>query len=294
MGSTARDMDFGVHLGSVNPRLWIEVAEEADRVGFESIWVPEHLVVPLSSEGSPHHGSDHPPIPSNVPIFDALSVLCHLAARTKQIRLGTHVYNIGLRHPFVTARAATTVDVLSGGRLEFGIGASWLRAEWEAIGLDFDSRGARVDEAIDVCRRLWREDVVEHHGEFFDFGPVAFEPKPVQQPGPALQIGGDGPAALRRVATVGAGWMPMNHRLDDLPGSLAQIAELADRAGRDTPVQVTLFGDVKSPGDVESYAAAGVTRLLVRPWARSSEALDGIRRFADQVLDPSRRPDRQA
>jgi probable F420-dependent oxidoreductase len=283
------DLVFALHLGTVNPRLWADVAEEADRLGFESIWVPEHLVVPLASEGSPHHGSDHPPIPPTVPIFDAFGVLCHLAARTERIRLGTHVYNIGLRHPFVTARAATTVDVLSGGRLELGIGASWLRAEWEAVGLDFDRRGARVDEAIDVCRRLWSDEVIEHHGEFFDFAPVAFEPKPVQRPGPALQIGGDGAAALRRAATVGKGWMPMNHRLDDLPEPLSRIAELARAAGRSSPVEVTLFGDVQSEADIDRYTRAGVTRLMVRPWSRSSEAIDAIRTFAGRWLAPASR-----
>lgn len=284
MGGHGADMQFGIHLGTVNPRLWSEVSEEADRLGFESVWVPEHLVVPLDSTGSPHHGADHPPIPPTVPVFDAFGVLCHLAARTEHVRLGTHVYNIGLRHPFVTARAATTVDVLSGGRMELGIGASWLRAEWDAVGLDFDRRGARVDEAIEVCRRLWTEDVVEHHGTFFDFGPVGFEPKPVHQPGLSLQIGGDGPAALRRAATVGAGWMPMNHALEDLPASLGRIKELAARAGRTEPVQLTFSGQVRHPDDVASYAAAGVTRLLVRPWGRSSEAIEGMRRFARDVL----------
>lgn len=277
-------MNFGLHLGSVNPRIWVELVEEADRLGFESVWVPEHLVVPLNAKGSPHHGAEHPPIPPTVPIFDVFGVLSHLAARTERIRLGTHVYNIGLRHPFITARAATTVDVLSQGRLELGIGASWLREEWEAVGLDFDTRGVRVDEAIEICRLLWTEEVIEYHGKFFDFPPVAFEPKPVQKPGPALQIGGDGPAAFRRVATVGSGWMPMNHSLDQLPGSLAQIGELAERAGRSDPLELTFFGDVSRPDDVEPYRAAGVTRLLVRPWSRSSEAIDGIRRFADDVL----------
>ncbi len=282
-------MKFGLHLGSVNPRLWVEMAQEADRLGYESIWVPEHVVVPLSSGGSPHHGSDHPPIPSNVPIFDPFGVLCHLAARTERIRLGTHVYNIGLRHPFITARATTTVDVLSGGRLELGIGASWLRAEWEALGLDFDSRGARVDEAIEVCRLLWSEEIVEFHGQFFDFGPVAFEPKPVQRPGPALQIGGDGPAAVRRVATVGTGWMPMNHRLDELPAALSRITERRERAGLTMPIEVTFTGDINTPDDVSRHADAGVTRLIVRPYSRTSEAIDGIGRFAEQVMGPFER-----
>jgi probable F420-dependent oxidoreductase len=276
-------MKFGLHLGTVNPRWWVPLTERADQLGFESVWIPEHLVVPMNASGSPHQGSDHPPIPSDVPIFDAFAVLSHLAARTAQIRLGTHVYNIGLRHPFITARAATTVDILSGGRLELGVGASWLRAEWEAVGLDFDGRGERVDEAIDVCRRLWSDDVIEHHGRFFDFGPLAFEPKPVQRPGPRLQIGGDGPAALRRAATVGAGWMPMNHRLEDLPPSLKKLAVLASRAGRTEPVEVTLAGEVQGPEDVEKYAAAGVTRLMVKPWARSSEAVSSIEAFASRM-----------
>jgi probable F420-dependent oxidoreductase len=279
-------MQFGVHLGSVNPGLWGPVAEEADRLGYESVWVPEHLVIPVGAQGSPHHGAEHPPIPPTVPVFDAMGVLCNLAARTETITLGTNVYNIGLRHPFVTARAAATVDVLSGGRLAFGIGASWLREEWDAVGLDFDRRGPLVDEAIEVCRRLWSEDVVEHHGEFFDFAPVAFEPKPVQRPGPALHVGGDGAAALRRAATVGAGWMPMNHALADLPASLARLAELAAGAGRTTPVEVTLNGDPATPADVEPYTAAGVTRLIVRPWRRSSQAIDGLRRYADEVVRP--------
>jgi probable F420-dependent oxidoreductase len=280
------DMHFGLHLGTVNPRGWVDVAEEADRLGFESIWLPEHLVVPFGSAGSPHHGSDHPPIPPTVPVFDPFSALSFLAARTERIRIGTHVYNIGLRHPFITARAAATVDVLSGGRLNLGIGASWLRAEWDAVGLDFDRRGPRVDETIDVCTRLWTEEVVEHHGEFFDFGPVSFVPKPVQESGPALHIGGDGPAALRRAATVGTGWMPMNHELAEIPDALSKISELAARAGRATPLEVTVTGNVESIEEVEAYAAVGVTRLIVRPWSRSSQAIDGMRQFAERVLHP--------
>lgn len=276
-------MKFGVHLGAVNPRLWVDVAEAADRLRFDSVWVPEHLVVPLAASGSPHAGADHPPIPSNVPMFDALGVLCHLAARTSRVRLGTHVYNIGLRHPFVTARAAATVDVLSNGRFDFGIGASWLRSEWDALGLDFDTRGARVDEAVDVCRRLWADEVVEHHGTFFRFGPTAFEPKPVQQPF-GLHVGGDGPAAMRRAATVGAGWMPMNHSLDELPASIQRLGELAERANRDTPLEITISTGAATPEDIERYAAVGVTRLIVRPWARSSDALESLERFAEQFV----------
>ena len=279
-------MDFGIHLGSVSPKAWIDVTRQADAVVFESVWLPEHLVIPVAASGSPHQGSDHPPIPAHVPVFDVFAYLAHLAAVTERITLGTSVYNIGLRHPFVTARAATTVDVLSGGRLALGIGSSWLREEWEAVGLDFDTRGARVDEAIEVCRQLWTEETIEHHGRCFDFAPVAFEPKPVQPGGPALHIGGDGLVALRRTATVGAGWIPMNHGVDELGPPLARLRELCEAEGRTRPVQLTLHGDVERPDDVARYVDAGVTRVIVTPWSRTSEAIDGLARFAEEVIRP--------
>ncbi len=277
-------MKLAISLGMLNPSLWVQVTEEADRLGFESVWLPEHLVIPVQMEGSPYAGQDHPPIPSDVPVFDPFTYLGFLAGRTTNIRFSTHVYNIGLRHPFITARAVATLDVISGGRAMFGIGASWLEAEWDAVGLDFHTRGRRVDEAIDVCRRLWSEKVIEHHGEFFDFGPVMFEPKPVQQPYPPLIIGGDGPAALRRAATVGDGWIPMNHPLDTIPAAVAKIASLRADAGRAGKTEVTVGGTVASPDDVARYEDAGVDRVIVRPWQKSREAIDGIRRYADEVL----------
>ncbi len=277
-------MKLAISLGMLNPSLWVQVTEEADRLGFESVWLPEHLVIPVQMGGSPYAGQDHPPIPADVPVFDAFTYLGFLAGRTSSIRFSTHVYNIGLRHPFVTARAVATLDVISGGRAMFGIGASWLEAEWEAVGLDFHTRGRRVDEAIDVCRRLWTDKVIEHHGEFFDFGPVMFEPKPVQQPYPPLIIGGDGPAALRRAATVGDGWIPMNHPLDQIPAAVARIASLRADAGRDGKTEVTVGGTITSPDDAARYEEAGVDRVIVRPWQKSREAIDGIRRYADEVL----------
>jgi probable F420-dependent oxidoreductase len=275
---------FAISLGMLNPSLWVPVTEEADRLGFESVWMPEHLVIPVQMTGSPHAGQDHPPIPPEVPVFDTFTYLGFLAGRTTDIRFCNHVYNIGLRHPFVSARAVATLDVISGGRAMFGIGASWLEAEWEAVGLDFKTRGRRVDEALDVCRRLWSERVIEHHGEFFDFNPVMFEPKPIQQPWPPIHVGGDGPAALRRAALVGDGWIPMNHTLEQIPPAVARLAELRAQAGREGKVEVTVGGSVAAPSDVERYAEAGIDRVIVRPWQKSKEAIDGVRRFADEVL----------
>jgi probable F420-dependent oxidoreductase len=276
-------MKIGISLGTLNPSLWTEATLEADRLGYESVWMPEHLVIPVAMAGSPHDGADHPPIPSNVPVFDVFSYLGFLAGRTGQIHFGTQVYNIGLRHPFVVARAVTTLDVVSGGRVEFGIGASWLQAEWEAVGLDFSTRGRRVDETIAVCQRLWSEEVVEHHGEFFDFGPVMFEPKPSHAPWPPLHIGGDGPAALRRAATVGDGWIPMNHSLEQIPADATRIAQLRRDAGRSDAFEITLGGG-SDLDDLRRRADSGVGRALVRPWTSSKNALDGLRRFAEETL----------
>ncbi len=277
-------MKIGISLGQLRPGLWAEVTSEADRLGYESVWMPEHLVIPVQVAGSPFAGSDHPPIPSDVPVFDVFAFLAYLAARTEQIHLGTQVYNIGLRHPFAVARAVTTLDVVSGGRVEFGIGASWLREEWEAVGLEFASRGRRVDEAIEVCRRLWSERAVEHHGEFFDFGPVMFEPKPLQAPWPPLHIGGDGAAALRRAALAGDGWIPMNHTLEQIPVAAAHIARLRQEAGRPGTAEITLGAGAGDRDGLRRHADAGVGRALVKPWGRGSEAVEGIRRFADEVL----------
>ena len=277
-------MKIGLSLGALRPSAWTEVTVEADRLGFESVWMPEHLVIPVESAGSPFAGADHPPIPPDVPVFDAFAFLGFLAARTNQIHLGTQVYNIGLRHPFTVARSVTTLDVISEGRVEFGIGASWLRAEWEAAGLDFARRGPRVDESIEVCQRLWGEEVVEHHGACFDFGPVMFEPKPVQRPWPPLHIGGDGPAALRRAGTVGDGWIPMNHTIEQIPADAARIAAIREAAGRTGAVEITLGAAGTDLDSLRRYADAGVGRALVRPWTSTKDAVDGIRRFAEETL----------
>ncbi|TML58480.1 MAG: LLM class flavin-dependent oxidoreductase, partial [Actinobacteria bacterium] len=148
-------MKFGIGLGRLNPAFFVDAVVEADRLGYESVWLPEHLVLPVEMTRSPFPGEEHPPVPPTTPVFDCFAYLSYLAGRTSTIRLATHVYNVGLRHPFVAARAVQTLDIVSGGRAEFGVGASWLESEWIAVGLDFASRGRRVDEAIEVCKRLW-------------------------------------------------------------------------------------------------------------------------------------------
>ncbi len=173
-------MKFAVTLGRMHPRIWADAAEAADRLGFDSVWLPEHLVLPVAMAGSPFAEAEHPPIPPTTQLFDAASMLSFLAARTTRVRLGTYVYLLGLRHPIITARAFATLDWLSGGRAVIGAGAGWLESEWRALGVDPGERGARFDEAIAVCRRLWSEETIAHDGPHFAFAEVAFEPKPPQ------------------------------------------------------------------------------------------------------------------
>jgi probable F420-dependent oxidoreductase len=277
-------MKIGLTLQAVNPKFWVAASQEAEQAGFESVWVPEHLVLPVKMSGSPHTGHATPPIPPSMPAYDVWVSLAMVAASTSTIRLGTHVYNIGLRHPFVTARAVATLDVFSGGRVELGIGASWLEEEWDAMQLDFASRGRRVDEAIEICQRLWSEDVVEYHGEFFDFEPVMFNPKPIQQPIPII-VGGDSTPALRRTATIGAGWIPMNTPVDVLRPQVDRVNEMRAAAGRSGTTEITIGGGgAMSVDDFQRYRDAGVDRILCAPFASSREALEGIRRFGDEVI----------
>jgi alkanesulfonate monooxygenase SsuD/methylene tetrahydromethanopterin reductase-like flavin-dependent oxidoreductase (luciferase family) len=244
-------------------------------LGYESAWLPEHLVFPLELRGQLVPGEEHPPVPPSTPVYDACAYLSWIAAQTTQIRLGTFVYLLGLRHPFVGARAFATLDIVSGGRAEVGVGAGWLVTEWEAAG-SIPAPGAAASQTIDVCRRLGRE-VIEHHG-VLRFAPVMFEPKPVQQPPrPSSSVASD--RALRRARRRLDRHVP-HARLGGRP--IATLRRHEQEAGRaDRPVQVTVMGQVTERADIERWEAAGVDRLIVVPWTRSREAIDGLRRFAD-------------
>ena len=262
-------MKFGIHLGSVNAKFWGQVTEEADRLGFESVWVPEHVVVPLDASGSPHHGSEHPPIPSNIPIYDALGVLCFLAARTSRIRLGTNVFNLGLRHPFLTARAATTVDVLSGGRP-----GSWDRGQ--LVAQRVDRHGPRLRRARRADRRVHRrlQAVVNRPRPLSITEPTSISVRPRSSPSRSnsrcrstseamvLPRCGGPPPSERDGC-------PMNHALGDLPPSIERLRKLTEAVGRQM-VEVTVPGEIATHDDVEAYTRAGVHRVIVRPWTSFS------------------------
>ncbi len=276
---------IGIALGALNPSLHGDAAVLAEELGFESVWMPEHLIFPRDMDGSPFPGAEHPPVPPTTPVYDCFAWLSFIAARTSRIRLGTHVYLLALRHPFVAARAVQTLDVVSSGRAELGIGAGWLEAEFRAVGVDWKTRGRRLDEALAVCKHLWSDEVVEFRGEFFEFGPVVFEPKPVQRPWPPVHVGGESAAALRRAARQADGWIGLGHTIESVREPVAQLERLRV-AGEtaDGRFEVTVGAAVERRDELEPWAEAGVHRLIVSPWRRSSGALDGLRRFADRVF----------
>lgn len=276
-------MKFGIYLGRANPSIWVDLTLAAEAAGFESVWIPEHLILPTAMAGSPVTGHDESPIPPSTPTFDALGYLSFLAGRTSTIKLGTWVYVLALRHPFVAARAVQTADLVSNGRLLLGVGAGWLREEWQAAGIDFDSRGKRLDEALDICRRLWTEDRVLYDGDFYSFDEVMFEPKPVQRPHPPVLIGGESPAALRRAATAD-GWMGMNHT----PETARPLIEaLTDQrralGGPPTPFDVTVGASPRNQDDLDAWTELGVDRLIVSPWQSTKDAIESTTSFAERL-----------
>ena len=201
------------------------------------------------------------------------------------MRLGTHVYNIGLRHPFTAARGAQTVDLLSGGRFEFGIGASWLEEEWRATELDFATRGRRVDEAIEVCKQLFADETVTHHGEFFSFDEVVFEPKPVQQPAAAdprrRRVEGRARGAPRASATAGSAWATRFESAAAQIKRLNELREQYDRPPGEPDFQIIVGGAVESTADVGRWEDLGVDahdRVAVAPLTRGDRRAARLRR----------------
>ncbi|MFI0408041.1 LLM class F420-dependent oxidoreductase [Actinomadura sp. 3N508] len=289
-------MRFGLPMYGLSPRHQPEAARLAEENGFESVWVPEHLVLPAEIPPTYLYTPDgRPPIEPRTPMYDPWVVLAAIAASTERIRLATNVYVLPLRHPITTARSVVTLDRVSGGRVTLGIGVGWLEEEFGIVGQSFRDRGSRTDEIIPLLRRLWSEETVTHEGRHYAFGPVAFEPKPVQRRGGGrgipVEVGGTSPPALRRAGRLGDGWIEIGAKdLDDVARMLAVVRAAREEAGRaDEPFEVTC----SVPADVGSVRRAeelGVTRVIASPVRGHTgritreDVLDGIKRFADEVI----------
>jgi len=225
---------FGPHARDPAVRDHIrDVAVAADRLGFDVVWTAEHLIFPAALRTPYPYGGGRAPFDVTDPILDVCSTLAYVAAVTQRVRLGTSVIVLPYHHPIALAKALATVDVLSDGRLLLGVAGGWLREEFDLLGVPFAERGVRTDEYLVLLKRLWSEERVTFRGRFFTLANAAFFPKPVQRPHPPIWIGGDSPAALRRVARLGDGWMAVPRGLAELETSIATIRREAEAAGRD-------------------------------------------------------------
>ena len=283
-------MKFGFSLLGLSPRWYGEVARGAEEAGFDSVWVQEHVVFPAEMPNTyPYSKDGSPGIGPRTPLIDPWIALTTIANATQKLRLASNVYVLPLRSPFVTARAAVTLDRLSGGRLSLGVGVGWLQPEYEAMGVEWKGRGRRMDEIIEIMQRLWSEETIAHEGEFYRFAPVCFEPKPLQKPSIPLHIGGESAPAKRRAARVGAGWiMTYLGATEEVAQKTAEVHAMRSEYGRsDTPFEIT--GSVPrdvSVDQLRAYRAAGVDRVIVDALGSRSaqDVVDVLRAFQADTL----------
>jgi len=237
-------MQFGValpHFGqAASPEAIIEVAQEAEKLEFDSVWVLDRLLWPLRPR-SRYPGNPRGDMPTAMQTtYDPFTVLAFVAPQTRKVRLGTSILVASYRSPLVVAKMGATLDVISGGRLILGIGAGWNSDEFTASGQSLDDRHEQADEFLLVLKELWTADQPEFTGKYFRVPPSIFLPKPLQKPHPPIWIGGNSKRAIRRAAELGDGWHPTSRiGASALAKQIKYIRESAANAGRD-PEAITL------------------------------------------------------
>jgi len=228
------------------PEIIKTTAVRAEALGYDSVWVSDHVVVPHANV-----------VNFGETIFDPLITLGVVAGATRRVQLGTTVLIIPYRNAVVTAKMISSLDALSGGRVLFGIGAGWVAAESAMLGLPFKERGAMTDEYLRAMQELWTSRRPAFNGAYTQFNDLVFEPKPIQKPHPPIWVGGHSKAALRRTAEFGAAWHPINRPVEELRASQAEIARLCQARGRANVPALTLRNDVRivRPGETAPKSA---------------------------------------
>jgi probable F420-dependent oxidoreductase len=271
---------------SSTPEYLTTLATAAEERGFHSIWAPEHVVL-FDDYASRYPYSDDGRVPAGgeIGVLEPLTTLAFLASCSHTIRLGTGILLVPQRNPVYTAKEAATVDWVSGGRLDLGVGIGWLAEEYRAVDVPFARRGDRCREYIEVMRRLWCDPVSAFTGEFYELPACRQYPKPVQQPHPPIHFGGESDAALRRVADIGQGWYGFNLSPNDVGERLATLERFLGEAGR-TRAEITVsIGPYLLGVDADKakrYADAGVDQLIVGAYGATADDL--VRRL-DRVIE---------
>jgi probable F420-dependent oxidoreductase len=273
-------MQFGLSMFITDETITpVALGRAAEDAGFDSIFVPEHTHIPASRE-SPWPGGDELPREYSHTL-DPFVSLSAIAATTERLRVGTGIALIVERDPIVLAHEAASLDHISGGRFELGIGAGWNLEEMRNHGTDPSRRFAVMRERVLAMREIWTEDEASFHGEFVGFDRIWSWPKPVQHPLP-VWVGGTGPRVLDRVLEYGDGWFPNMRDLDELAARIAELQRRAADAGRER-IPITYFG-LRDPDDdkLEKMAGGGVDRvLLMLPPAGADETLPRLERYAE-------------
>jgi probable F420-dependent oxidoreductase len=289
---------IGLFVVSVNPLASPEylaaLGNAAEERGFAELWLGEHVVLfdeyepryPYSSDGTLSLPAD------TTGMLEPFTALAFLASCTRDIRLGTAVCLVPQRNPVYTAKEVATVDWLSGGRVDLGVGIGWQREEFQAVDAPFPERAARTREYLEVMRTLWEDDLSQHSGPFYELAPCRMFPKPVQARVP-VYFGGESEPALRRVADVGEGWHGFSLTPELAKERIARLYELLDERGRardDVEVAVCPYLEPVGPADLEPYHAAGVDQLVLICAAPNSDQLSAVLdRMVTDYVDPARR-----
>jgi len=263
------------------------MARKAEELGFESFWCAEHPFIPVNS-ASRFPGSPDGVIPESYSHFvDPFVALARASGTTTSIKLGTGIVLVPERNPLLLAKEISTLDLFSGGRFLFGIGAGWLREETEIMGGDFDHRWTQTRESILAMKELWTKPAAEFHGKYYNFPPVRSFPKPAQKPHPPVLLGGGAKNVLERVVAWGDGWLPNRITPDELRASRVTLDRMAKDAGRDpSKLTISVHGQPADRDLIRRLLDAGATRVIVRPPVAKTEAEmgAGLSRIADAVL----------
>jgi probable F420-dependent oxidoreductase len=242
----------------------VTLARKAEALGFESLFVPEHPVIP-DQFSTPFGGGG--PLPDWYrKTIDPFCGLAAAAAVTTRLRIGTAICLVPERDPLLTAKEVATIDRLSGGRFEFGIGAGWLREESEIFGVDFPRRWTQTREHVLAMKACWGPHPSEFHGKYVDFPALWCEPKPVQRPHPPVLMAGEGPGVAGRIAEYGDGWLPRwrNSNPEEMEAGIGRIQDAMRARGRDPgQLQVSVFGAQPDKQRCTDFLNAGAQRIIL-------------------------------
>jgi len=264
---------------TADPEYVARIGRGLEERGYHSVWAVDHILIPKIIKSSyPYQKDGSFPVDPKLLGLEPFTLLAYIAAHTRKLRLGTGVVVLPQRNPALTAKQASDVDVLSGGRLDFGIGVGWLAEEFAALGMKFDRRGARADDYIRMMQSLWQDEESQYDGEFVTLPPSAQYPKPVQKPHPPLYFGGEGKAALRRVARFGH-WYGVDVMPDEVPQKMAELKVHCDREGRDVnDVKIALcpYANPCDRDTLRRYEDAGVDQVVMAAFVPGQAEMEAV------------------